>query len=285
MQPTPQHNQLMSKHRVLRFEPQLRLERRPQDGQHETEQPDHSASLGDSITSSTRIRFSVHTGVITNVLGAFEVIQSAVCTHPPEVVELTGISNEMVAGHKIDAAALVDFASAANIIIAHNAGFDRKFAERSWDFFRHRHWAWPSTGIDWRRHGLAGAKLAYLLNECGFFHGAHRALDDCHATLEILARPLPGTNKTALAALLDQARAKSFRVWAEGAPFNLKELLRRRRYRWNDGSDGRPKSWHIDVEETALANELDFLRKEIYGYDVDVLCAEITSLDRYSTRV
>jgi hypothetical protein len=27
----------------------------------ETEQPDHSASLGDSITSSTRIRFSVHT--------------------------------------------------------------------------------------------------------------------------------------------------------------------------------------------------------------------------------
>src|ERR1700682_686180 len=34
---------------------------RGQDGQNETEQPDHSASLGDSITSSTRIRFSVHT--------------------------------------------------------------------------------------------------------------------------------------------------------------------------------------------------------------------------------
>src|ERR1700687_3988277 len=33
------------------------------DGQNETEQPDHSASLVDSITSSTRIRFSVHTGV------------------------------------------------------------------------------------------------------------------------------------------------------------------------------------------------------------------------------
>src|SRR5713101_3013414 len=62
MQPTPQDNQLMSKHRVLSFEPQLRLEWRGQDGQSETEQPDHSASLGDSITSSTRIRFSVHTG-------------------------------------------------------------------------------------------------------------------------------------------------------------------------------------------------------------------------------
>src|SRR5438552_5279123 len=51
----------MSKHRVLSFKPQLRLEWRGQDGQNETEQPNHSASLGDSITSSTRMRFSVHT--------------------------------------------------------------------------------------------------------------------------------------------------------------------------------------------------------------------------------
>src|SRR5258708_11024504 len=65
MQPAPQDNQLMSKRRVLNLKPQLRLEWRGQDGQSETEQPDHSASLGDSITSSTRIRFSVHTGAGT----------------------------------------------------------------------------------------------------------------------------------------------------------------------------------------------------------------------------
>jgi hypothetical protein len=57
----PQYNQLMSKHRVFSFKPQLRLEWRGQDGQSETEQSDHSASLGDSITSSTQIGFSVHT--------------------------------------------------------------------------------------------------------------------------------------------------------------------------------------------------------------------------------
>jgi hypothetical protein len=53
----------MSKHRVLSFKPYLRLEWRSQDGQNETEQPDHSASLSDSITASTRIGFSVHTAV------------------------------------------------------------------------------------------------------------------------------------------------------------------------------------------------------------------------------
>src|SRR6266851_4037334 len=62
MQPTLQDNQLMSKHRVLSLKPQLRPEWRGQDGQSETEQLDHSASLCDSITSSTQIRFSVHTG-------------------------------------------------------------------------------------------------------------------------------------------------------------------------------------------------------------------------------
>src|SRR5215471_10299917 len=50
--PTPQDNQLMSKHRVLSFKPCLRLEWRGQDGQSEAEQPDHPASLGDSITAS-----------------------------------------------------------------------------------------------------------------------------------------------------------------------------------------------------------------------------------------
>src|ERR1700759_2000649 len=59
MQPTLQDDQLMSKHRVLRFKPQLRLDWRGQDGQNETEQPDHSPNLGDSITASTRMRFSV----------------------------------------------------------------------------------------------------------------------------------------------------------------------------------------------------------------------------------
>jgi hypothetical protein len=60
MQPAPQDNQLMPKQRVLSLKQQLRLEWRGQDGHNETEQPNHCASLGDSITPSTRTTFSVH---------------------------------------------------------------------------------------------------------------------------------------------------------------------------------------------------------------------------------
>jgi hypothetical protein len=66
IQPTPHDIQLMSKHRVLSFKPQLRLEWRGEDGQNETKQPDHSASLGDSITASTRIRFHRRTKAMSS---------------------------------------------------------------------------------------------------------------------------------------------------------------------------------------------------------------------------
>jgi hypothetical protein len=59
IQPAPQDNQLMSRSQLRAA---LRLERRGQDGQSETEQPDHSASLSDSITSSTRMVFDIHAG-------------------------------------------------------------------------------------------------------------------------------------------------------------------------------------------------------------------------------
>src|SRR5262245_56637583 len=58
---TCQNNQLMSKHRILGLKSAPRLAWRRQNGQNEKQQPDHSTSLRDSVTSSTRIGFSVHT--------------------------------------------------------------------------------------------------------------------------------------------------------------------------------------------------------------------------------
>lgn len=230
-----------------------------------------------------KFRYS-NCGEVTGVTGSFQSFNQPTIPIPPDVVELTGITDEMVSGHQVDAGALEAFVAEANVIIAHNANFDRKFAERSWDIFRHKSWACSANGIEWQKHGFSGVKLGYLLTESGFFHEAHRALDDCYATLEILARPLRATSTTALGDLLDRARRKTFRIWAEDSPFHLKDTLKRRHYRWNDGSDGRPKSWHIDVEEGELDAELDYLRREIYQRDIEIDCREITALDRFSVR-
>jgi hypothetical protein len=33
--------------------------------------------------------------------------------------------------------------------------------------------------VEWRKHDFEGSRLGYLLNGAGFFHQAHRAVDDC----------------------------------------------------------------------------------------------------------
>src|ERR1700686_3597211 len=198
---------------------------------------------------------------------------------PEEVTALTGITDEMVAGQRIDEAAVSAFVADAVIVIAHNAGFDRKFAERYWPVSERKAWGCSATEIEWRKHGFEGSRLGSLLNGAGFFHHAHRAVDDCHALLEILALELPATGASALAVLLDQARKKTIRGWAEQSPFDLKDSLKRRGYRWSDGSDGRPRSWYVDLDESILDDEIAFLTTEIYLRDVEPRLQDLTAFD------
>jgi DNA polymerase-3 subunit epsilon len=203
---------------------------------------------------------------------------------PLEVTALTGITDEMVAGQRIDEAAISSFVDEAVIVIAHNASFDRKFAERYWPIFQRKAWGCSATEIQWRKYGFEGSRLGYLLNGAGYFHQAHRAVDDCHALLEILAFELPATGTSALSVLLERARKKTMRLWAEQSPFDLKSALKQRGYRWSDGNDGRPRSWYIDVDENKLDDEIAFLKTEIYLRDVEPRFQRLTAFDRFSVR-
>jgi DNA polymerase-3 subunit epsilon len=236
------------------------------------------------ILEIAAIKFSYVDDRITSVIDTLQAFQQPSAPILPAITALTGITDTMVEGHKIDNAAIEQFVSDVHIVIAHNAAFDRRIAERYWPTFVHRHWACSAVGINWKVHGFGGARLPYLLSEYGLFHNAHRALDDCHAVIEILARDLPGTGTTGLATLLDCSLRPQYRIWTDGAPFALKDTLKRRGYRWNDGCDGRPRSWYVDADDPDT--ELDFLRRQIYQRkDVDIVCREISSLDRFSARV
>lgn len=223
-------------------------------------------------------------GRIVGVRDTFSAFNEPSAPITAEVTALTGITNEVVAGQKFDDAAVTAFAESGVITIAHNSSFDRRFVERYWPVFEHKAWGCSMSEIDWRKHGFAGSQLGYLLHGAGYFHQAHRAVDDCHALLEVLAFELPTTGSPALALLLETARKPTMRIWAEQTAFELKDSLKRRGYRWNDGSDGRPKSWFIDVDETALDDEIAFLRTEIYMQDVEPTVQRLTAFTRFSGR-
>ncbi|WP_316235409.1 MULTISPECIES: 3'-5' exonuclease [unclassified Bradyrhizobium] len=218
---------------------------------------------------------------VKDVYSAFNEPSSPIST---EVTALTGITDEMVAGERIDPDAVSAFVASAAIVIAHNAAFDRRFAERYWPIFERKAWGCSATELDWRSHGFAGAQLGYLLHGAGFFHQAHRAVDDCHALLEVLDFVLPTTGAPALAALLQTARKPIIRVWAEQSPFGLKDSLKKRGYRWSDGTDGRPKSWYIDVQESSIEAEIAYLRDEVYLRDLEPRLQRLTAFERFSNR-
>ena len=74
--------------------------------------------------------FYLPDGDIVGVGEPFSGLTQPASSIPPAITALTGIDDAMVAGQAIDPDAVAAFVSAASLVVAHNAGFDRKFVER-----------------------------------------------------------------------------------------------------------------------------------------------------------
>lgn len=95
----------------------------------------------------------------------------------------------MVEAHEIDMSVIDALVEPSDLIIAHNAAFDRPCCEKLTPCFVPKAWACSVTEVPWAEFGFDGSKLGYLIGRSGYFHEGHRATDDCHALLEVLARP------------------------------------------------------------------------------------------------
>jgi DNA polymerase-3 subunit epsilon len=225
-------------------------------------------------------------GLVLGLGDRFEALRDPGRPIPPALTSLTGITDDMVSGRAIQSADVADFVATAALVVAHNSAFDRRFCERLCPAFAEKAWACSLRDVSWNEEGFVnGAKLANLAAAFGMFFDGHRAVQDCHAGIALLSQILPRSGRTVLSAVLHSASLPRWRVWARGAPFVLRESLKRRGYRWNDGADGRPRSWFADVEEEALPAEQDFLRRHVYMSHTAVIEARrVTALDRYSIR-
>ncbi|MBB4952230.1 DNA polymerase-3 subunit epsilon [Agrobacterium vitis] len=222
------------------------------------------------------------TGGIGDITALYGGLRQPSLSIPAEITRLTGITDDMVAGQTLDMAALEALIEPADLLIAHNAGFDRPFCEALSPLFSRKAWACSNVQVDWASRGYEGTKLGYLIGQAGYFHDGHRAVDDCFALLEVLARKVEGSESTAFAELYQASQRASVRIFAQNSPFEMKDHLKARGYRWSDGSDGRPKSWWIEIPDQALEDELHYLRSEVYRYtDADPLIKRLTAFDRF----
>jgi len=225
--------------------------------------------------------YSRDSGEIGRVLGTYNGLEDPGMPIPAESTRVHGITDAMVQGKRIDDAAVADLLEDVGIVIAHNAAFDRPFVEARLPQFSSMAWGCSWQELPWDEAGIASAKLEYLAYRFGFFYEGHRAEIDCLALLEVLRRPFGETGKFTLKVLLDNARKPSCRLWAAGSPFEAKDRLKARSYRW----EAARKTWYLDLPQEAVADELQWLKADVYsGRSASLELEEFNARTRYSGR-
>jgi DNA polymerase-3 subunit epsilon len=212
------------------------------------------------------VDLDLQTGQLVGEVEVYEDFEDPGRPIPPEITKLTGITSKDVQGQKLDEAKIKDMVERADLIVAHNAGFDRPFVENRLEVFEHKAWACSFAGIDWKAQGLGSAKLEFLCSELGWFYDAHRAQVDCHALLRVLSSPLKPSSETkplnGLQQLFKSAENTRTVVKAFGSPFETKDKLKARGYRW----DAEARVWYTAVKSAeSLEAEAAWLKSEVYG--------------------
>jgi DNA polymerase-3 subunit epsilon len=227
------------------------------------------------------VQVDMATGLPVGPVSTYESFEDPGKPIPAAITEITGIDDSMVRGQRIDDARVAELVQAADLIVAHNAAFDRPFVEARLPVFATRAWNCSFAGIDWKAQGSGSAKLEFLAHERGWFYDAHRALVDCHALLQVLAAPL-NNGQTGLLQLLQGARATRYKLRATGAPFEAKDALKARGYRW----DGEGRVWWTQLlGPEAVQQEADWLKTHAYqGRSARLQLEAQTALVQFSAR-
>jgi DNA polymerase-3 subunit epsilon len=226
------------------------------------------------------------TGEIIRITGRYNGFEDPGHPIAKEIIEITGITDEMVKGQQFDETAIDKLADQASLVIAHNATFDRPFVEARFPRFKTIPWACTLNQIDWQAERLQARSLEYLLFKFGWCINAHRALDDAEGVLGLLLEQLPSSAHSVFKVLLENSAESITKLYAINAPFDKKDILKQRGYRWSDGSNGTPKCWWISIPESREKDEFAYLAAEVYpnGRTGSVEIKRVSPVDRFSKR-
>ena len=114
----------------------------------------------------------VASGLPFGPVALFEGFEDPGMPIPAEAQQVTGISDDMVRGHRLDDPQVEAMVSRADLVVAHNAGFDRPFVEARFPCFAGKAWACSFADIDWKAAGASSSKLSALAQDHGWFYDA-----------------------------------------------------------------------------------------------------------------
>lgn len=231
--------------------------------------------------------FNPDTGGVIRILERYNGMEDPGYPLSQDVIKVTGIQDEMLQGKYLDDGRINTMLASADLICAHNAGFDRPFVEERFPITKEKAWACSMNQVDWSKEYITSRSLEYLLYKCGsWFIDAHRALNDAEGLLALLAEHLPDSGTSVNACLIAKAYSVDSRIYAVGAPYDTKDVLKSKGYRWSDGADGKPKAWWIDIPGDGQG-ELMWLAAHVYkpGAEKQIVVEHVDARCRFSKRV
>jgi DNA polymerase III epsilon subunit-like protein len=101
-----------------------------------------------------------------------------------------GLQAKDVAGHVLDSNKIKRLFNQADILIAHNASFDRRMLSTLYPEVESARWYCTMNGIDWAANGCESKSLENILNHLELsISKAHRAMNDVKAIFALLSMP------------------------------------------------------------------------------------------------
>mgnify|MGYP000361110618 CR=1 FL=1 len=230
--------------------------------------------------------FSSTEGILS-VTDTYNGLQDPGVPIPEEITGITGITNDDVAGKTIDWSLVAQYLQRTDVVICHNAYFDRNHLEMQappfiQDIVKNMFFGCSLKDVDWRSRGYESNKLEFLNFKAGYFYEGHRALVDCWATLNILV-----VEEGAFDELKSSVKKRGVLICALNSSFDTKGLLKGRGYRWSDGTGTLPKAWWTTVDESVIDDEKSWLDEVIYKSQSASSALPnkiITARSRYSRR-
>ncbi|NRA46351.1 MAG: DNA polymerase III subunit epsilon [Oligoflexales bacterium] len=220
------------------------------------------ATQKDKIIDLGYILFSYEkvTGRITGIVKEFSQLQDPGEPLSTIVKQITGYSDADLKGKEINWDEVAADFDKANVIIAHNARFDRGFLDRYLPISSKKVWTCSMAQIDWKEKGHGSRSVEFLAKDHGFFFDGHTALMDVKACVKLLGTEDPESGYPYLLELLGNARIQKKWVYANGAGYDLKDELKQRGYMW----ERQKKVWKKCVPAESMEEE-EFLAQHPLG--------------------
>jgi len=193
-----------------------------------------------------------------------------------KITLINGINNEMVQEYSIDWDEVNNLISTADIILAHNASFDRTFMDRYLSLSTEKVWSCSISDIDWLKRGFTSNKQELLCFWHGFYYDSHRAMFDVDALIGLLTHESYEENKPMIE-LLENTSKPYYKLLALDSPYDTKDKLKAKDYNW----DPERRSWWKRLLLVEIETEQNWLTENIYNGHFTGTVEEIPLTDKY----